>query len=276
MTRIFCSLLAVVALASPGAWAAQDPAGPPPATGPALGAEDLAKAVKTDTLSMPTPGELLAAIDKLGKPDWASAIRPPLSSAFTSRAQMALNLGGLIADGFIAVEARDAQQVKNIGRDIINLSKPLGVQQDILNRGKSLTDFAEHGQWDTLKEELEATQNEVKTAMAENKDEDLVSLVTLGGWIRGIDAMAGYVNAHYTPDGAKMLRQPAIAQFLTEHLNALPPRVQEDASVKRVRLGLSGIEPAVSFAGGTTPTPEAVHALATATGDLLKDLATKK
>ena len=38
---------------------------------------------------------------------------------------MALNLGGLIADGYIAVEAEDAQQVKNIGADIMALAKPL-------------------------------------------------------------------------------------------------------------------------------------------------------
>ena len=35
------------------------------------------------------------------------------------------------------MEAQDAQQVKNIGKDIVALAKPLGVQQDIINRGKS-------------------------------------------------------------------------------------------------------------------------------------------
>jgi hypothetical protein len=35
------------------------------------------------------------------------------------------NLGGLIADGFIAVEAKDGQQVKNIGSDIMKLGKAL-------------------------------------------------------------------------------------------------------------------------------------------------------
>ena len=39
--------------------------------------------------------------------------------------------------------------------------------------------FAETGHWDQLKEELEATQNEVKLSMAQAKDQDLVTLVTV-------------------------------------------------------------------------------------------------
>lgn len=285
MTRLSCSLTALLfGLASTGAFAAEEPASPTPAdnTPPPvpkiapLTAEELAEAAKVDAVSIPTPGELLAAISKLGKPDWASAARPPIGTSYSSRAQMALNIGGLIADGFIAVEAKDAQQVKNIGRDIIALAKPLNVQQDILNRGKSLTDFAEHGQWDVLKEELEATQNEVKTAMLENKDTDLITLVTLGGWIRGIDAMAGYVNQHYTADGAKLLRQPAIAHFLSERLNALPEKLREDGTVKKVRIGLTVLEAAVSFPSGSVPSQDSVRELSSGTDDLLKEVAKKR
>jgi hypothetical protein len=282
MTCPYRSLLAAFSLAGTGLFAAGEPAAPAPEAAPpipevpALTAAELSSAAKVDSVSIPTPGELMAAVSKLGKPDWSAAFRQPIGTVYSSRAQMALNIGSLIADGFIAVEAKDAQQVKNIGRDIIALAKPLNVQQDILNRGKSLTDFAEHGQWDTLKEELEATQNEVKAAMSGNKDTDLIALVTLGGWIRAIDAMAGYVNQHYTADGAKLLRQPAIARFLSERLNALPERLRDDATVRKARQGLTAIETAVSFPTATVPTQDAVRELATSTGDLLKELAKKR
>src|SRR5258708_1514583 len=107
MTRAFRTLLAALALASMG-WALPAEPPTPTTTAPILRAEELSAAVRLDALTIPTPGELLAAIDKLGKPDWASAIRPPISTTYSSRAQMALNIGGLIADGFIAVEAKDA------------------------------------------------------------------------------------------------------------------------------------------------------------------------
>lgn len=255
--------------------AAEKDAGPI-AVGPALTAEEVAGATRLDVFSIPTPGELMASIDKLGKPDWASAIRPPLNvTSFSARPQMALNLGTLIADGFIAVEAEDAQQVKNIGKDITQLAGALSFAQEILNRGKSLTNFAETGQWSALREELEATQNEVKAAMVQNKDSSLITLVTLGGWIRGMEAMSDYVSKHYTVEGAKLLRQPAVARYLVEQLKQLPEKVRDEASVRRAKAGLLTIEAAVTFPADAAPNKEAVAALAATTSELVKDIAAK-
>src|SRR5256886_17083658 len=93
---------------------------------PPLSQDQLAKAIKTDSLTIPTPGELFAALEKPGKPDWAGQYRTPIPTTYRNRAQIALNLGGLIADGFIAGEAQDSQQVKNIGNDIVNAGKGAG------------------------------------------------------------------------------------------------------------------------------------------------------
>src|SRR5438477_11353604 len=139
-----------------------------------LAPDQMAKAARTDAMTIPTPGELFAALQKPGKPNWTGAYRAPIPTSYKNRAQLALNLGGLIADGFIAVEAQDSQQVKNIGTDVIKLAKALGVSENVLSRGNSINEFAENSEWDVLHEELEATQNEVKTSMQTNRDQDLV------------------------------------------------------------------------------------------------------
>src|SRR6478736_2657047 len=72
-----------------------------------LPADQMAKAVKSDAISIPTPGELFAALEKPGKPNWVGQMRGPVATGYKNRAQIALNLGSLIADGFIAVEAKD-------------------------------------------------------------------------------------------------------------------------------------------------------------------------
>ena len=143
-----------------------------------LPAEQLDKAVRSDSISIPTPAELFAALEKSGKINWSSQYRGPIPMTYRNRAQIALNLGGLIADGFIAVEAKDGQHVKNIGSDIIKLAKALGVSESLLSRGNSINEFAENNEWDTLNEELEATQNEVKSSMQSHADQDLVILVS--------------------------------------------------------------------------------------------------
>src|SRR5213078_3181662 len=179
-----------------------------------LPADQLAKAVRSDSISIPTPGELFAALEKPGKTNWAGQYRSPMPVTYRNRAQIALNLGGLIADGFIAVEAKDSQQVKNIGSDIVKLAKALGVSEKLLSRGNSINDFAENNEWDTLQEELEATQNEVKSSMQSHADQDLVILVTLGGWIRGTQVVTGAIIKNYNESAAKVLREPALVHFM--------------------------------------------------------------
>src|SRR5258708_1495931 len=112
-----------------------------------LSAQEMAQAAKLDSFSVPTPGELLAALNKVGKPNWQAQYRPPIPTNFTSRPQIALNLGGLIADGYVAIEAEDSQQVKNTGKDIVTLAKTLGVSENVLRRGKSIEDFADNNEW---------------------------------------------------------------------------------------------------------------------------------
>src|SRR6478735_4954362 len=221
------NLLTGVALAGLSAWSL---AGDPPLT-----PEQLKGADRTDDFSIPTPGEFMAALNKIGKPDWSSKTGRSVPTSIPSRAQQALNLGTLIADGYVAVEAESKQEVRNVGRDIVEMAKPLGVREEIINRGKSLTEFAENGQWDVLREELEATQNEVKTKFAESADKDLITLITVGGWIRGTEVVAALVSSKYTEAGAKLLRQPGIVDFLAAKLDALPEKLRDDPAVKRCR-----------------------------------------
>lgn len=254
-------VVGLVLIGSAGALLAADPA--------PLGPEQLAKAARSDTLTIPTPGELFTALSKPGKPNWATQYRGPTSMAFSNRAQLALNLGGLVADGFIAVEAEDAQHVKNIGADIIKLAKALGVSENVLGRGKSINDFAENEEWDALQEELEATQNEVKTSMQSNRDQDYVILVSLGGWIRGTQVVSGLIAENYNPDAAKVLRQPALVTYIQSKVNDISPELQKEPLVRTVSERLSEIQKLVTFPGGGTPTAEEVRKVNEAVSSLM-------
>src|SRR6266436_5678422 len=214
---------------------------------PHLSRDQLAKAVRIESISIPTPGELFAALEKPGKPNWSGQFRGPLPTSYRNRAQIALNLGGLIADGFIAVEAQDSQQVKNIGTDIIKMAKALGVSENILSRGNSINEFAENSEWDALQEELEATQNEVKTSMQSHSDQDLVILVSIGGWIRGTQVVSASVIKNYDEQSAKVLRQPAVVSFIHTKINDISMDLRSEPLVKSVNEQLAGIEKLVAF-----------------------------
>ncbi len=239
---------------------------------PQLLADQMAKAVKNDSISIPTPGELFAALQKPGKPNWSGQFRGPLPTTYRNRAQIALNLGGLIADGFIAVEAQDGQQVKNIGTDIIKMAKALGVSENILSRGNSINEFAENSEWDALQEELEATQNEVKTSMQSHSDQDLVILVSLGGWIRGTQVVSAAVMQNYDERSAKVLRQPALVSFIRAKINDVSPGMRDDPLVKNVIDQLGGIEKLVSFPPSQAPSVDDVRKVNEAVGRVMEQI----
>ena len=242
----------------------------------ALSQDQLAKAIKIESLTIPTPGELFAALEKPGKPDWAGQYRTPIPVTYTNRAQIALNLGGLIADGFIAVEAQDSQQVKNIGTDIIKLAKSLGVSENVLSRGNSINEFAENSEWDVLHEELEATQNEVKASMQSHQDQDLVILVSLGGWIRGTQAVTASVIKNYDEQSGKVLRQPAVVSFIHSKINDISPELKGETLVKSVNEQLANIEKLVTFPMGKGPTLDEVKKLNAAVTKLMEEIQRKE
>ena len=237
--------------------------------------EQLAKAIKTDSMTIPTPGELFASLQKAGKPDWAGQYRTPIPVTYRNRAQIALNLGGLIADGFIAVEAQDSQQVKNIGTDIIKLAKALGVSENVLSRGNSISEFAENSEWDSLHEELEATQNEVKTSMQSHSDHDLVILVSLGGWIRGTQVVSASIIKNYDERSAKVLRQPAVINFIHSKMNEIAPELRNEPLVKAVNGQLTALEKLVAFQPGKSPTLEEVRKVNQAVSKLMEEIQNK-
>src|SRR5436190_1322633 len=239
-------------------------------------ADQLAKAASTDSISIPTPGELFAALEKSGKINWADQYRGPIPMTFRNRAQIALNLGGLIADGFIAVEAKDGQQVKNIGSDIFKLAKALGVSEKLLSRGNSINEFAENNEWDTLQEELEATQNEVKASMQSHSDQDLVILVTLGGWIRGTQVVTSTIVQSYDERSAKVLRQPALVHFMQSKINEISPELRNEPLVKDVSNELGKIEKLVSIPEGKTPDVEQVRKVNQAVGKMMEAIESKE
>jgi hypothetical protein len=272
---IRCTLVVSAALFCQSLWAEENAAESGKLSVPAvadLTKTEIDQAAKSDDLTLPMPGEFFAAIGKRNRPNWTLFYRTPLTMNYSNRAQIALNLGGLIADGYIAVEAQDGRQVKNIGKDIIALAKQLGVSQNVLGRGNSITDFAENNEWNALKEELEATQNDVRSAMSSMEDQDLVILVNLGGWVRGTEVVSSVVAQNYDPDDAKLLRQPAIIDYMMRQIDLLPQTLQDDSLIQELKKQLLAVREQVAYPIDHTPTAVEVVSLRTAISDMMPNI----
>lgn len=205
---------------------------------PPMSDQQRGEAVFLDAMSIPCPGEVFVALNKACRPNWATLVTPATAPVTTDRAQLALAVGVLAANGYIAVEAQDGQQVRNVGREIMSVAKALGVSQSLLGRGNSLMEFAGNNAWEALADELEATENEVKTTMVEQKDKDLVVLTSAAAWIRGMEIASGVVLGNDSMQGFESIRQPDLAAQLASQLGSLPPRLKGAPQVASAKAAL--------------------------------------
>ncbi|MFZ9932696.1 MAG: hypothetical protein ACO3G9_05805 [Chthoniobacterales bacterium] len=208
-----------------------------------------------EILTVPTPAEFFSALDKIAKPDWASFYREPIPTTYADRPLAAVNLGTLVADGYVAVEAQDGQQVKNTGKDIISLARALGVGEHVLARGKSISDFADRNDWSALKEELEATTNEVRLAMAAQRDEGLAALISAGAWIRALQVGSRAAELSGEAKADETLSQAELVAYLRKELEKLPEKSRQAPAVERVRGVLSDLEGRMKAGPGENDAP---------------------
>jgi hypothetical protein len=256
------------ALVASAGWACDAKEVPPPLT-----AEQIADATFVGGFSIPNAGELFAAFNKLGRQDWSSFFRKPPATPLFSRPQIALSIGVLIADGFLAAEAQDRQQVKNVSREVKLLTKSLGLEQDFVARNNSIADLADNKQWDALDEELEAVENELAAAMAGRGDDELIMLMTLGCWLRTLEIASSHLAANYSGDAAKILRQPAVCSYFSARLEALPAKSKTAPIITELHRSLPAVAGAICFPVDNPPSPEAVADLRTLTATLLNRIA---
>src|SRR5881398_2869003 len=171
---------------------------------------------------VPLPNEIFGALNKLSTVNWRAHVRSDKGPNFTERPRIALLLGAVIADGFIAVQAEDAETVKEIGQRVMTLAKGIGVGNSITPHAKAIIEAADKRNWDAVRQELDRTQNSVQQAMNEVHDEKLSQLVSLGGWLRGTEVLTSVVTKHFSADGAELLHQPDLLSYFQTRLQAMP------------------------------------------------------
>jgi hypothetical protein len=204
-----------------------------------LTVEEKKSAVFLETVSIPTTGEFFAAIAKESSPAWSDIPKTILPPPSASREQLALQLGFFIADGYLGTEAQDPQGVKNTAHDLFYLAKKLNLSQSIQARGQSISDFAKDGAWNSLQEELEATRNDIRLGMQEQKDTHLLVFLTAGIWIRGMDIASHLDAANLKPAVTALLVQPAIIAHLITRLSGMPEHTLSLSLTQKILQGLN-------------------------------------
>ena len=82
-------------------------------------AQDTAPASPVPAAALPqSPAELFATLSKDIRPQWRALFRQTIPRVAGDRFRTALALGAVCADCYLAAEARDAQQIRNLLTDM--------------------------------------------------------------------------------------------------------------------------------------------------------------
>ncbi len=158
-----------------------------------------------------------------------------------SRAQLAMTAGGVIADGFLAVAAEKQSRIESVGRTLLKLAKGLGVGEHITKHSRSILEKALQNQWSNVKTELVRAQADTEAGMLALKDEEIAHLVSLGGWLRGLEITATIVVEGYTPQRAGRLVQPELFDYYIERTNTLNPTLKKTRPIQIIEKNLKDI-----------------------------------
>lgn len=234
-----------------------------------LTADQMSDAIFIETVSTPTPGEFFLALGKQSQPNWSKLLRSTVPVATSDREQIALQLGMLVTDGFMAIEAQDGQSVKNTTRDILILAKKLNVSQQIVARGQSISDFADAAKWRELREELDAMQNDIRLSLLEQKDNPLVVLAAAGSWVRQMEMGANILASDEKTVSTELLTQPEVASRILSRVQNLPQSSKKSPIVQNLVAVLLTASSLMSETKSDIP-PSSLHSLASAMSGLSK------
>ena len=194
-----------------------------------------------DDVVVPVPSEVFSVLDKLGEPNWNQEIRKVDVPTTSDRTRLSLLFGYVVAEGFVAVQAEDKEAVKEAGRDVISLSKALGLSKSVLPHAQSILDAADKSDWKAIRREFDKTQNTVRSTMEEMNDIDLSQCVSLGGWLRGTAAVTSVVKKAFSADRAELLNQPMLVEHFQATIGHMPASTKEHDLIRSIGKGLTSV-----------------------------------
>lgn len=172
------------------------------------------------------------------------------------RADLAIELGFLIADGFLVVQAEQLDGVEDLAKDLTRYGKALGAGDRVNRHAAALLDSAKKKDVPEIKKELTATQHDVETELVSLRDADLAHLISLGGWIRALEVSTVAVDKQFSVERARQVMREDIADYYTESVAGLEPRISERPNYIAMRDVLAGLRAEMTLEDGKQPTKE--------------------
>ncbi len=177
--------------------------------------------VRTEDRFFPVPSfiDLFATLDYLQRADYDNVIPDVYNTKINDVYNAAFYLGTLTADAIIATKARNKTKLSNIAHAMIDYSKMIGINVEVLKLADELMLLIQQDQWDALQHSLDKYKVEIERSLYDTQQFDLMTLVQAGGWTEGLYCMTEFIMQNYKNDTTKILNQKGIIDNLVRNLD---------------------------------------------------------
>jgi hypothetical protein len=191
------------------------------------------------------------------------------------RSDLAIELGFLISDGFLMVQAGQLGNVEEMAKDLTRYGKALGAGDRVNRHAAGLLESAKKGDVAQLKIELASTQKDVEDELVALQDADLAHLISLGGWIRALEVSSVAVDRQFSPERARKVMRMDIAEYYAECIKGLEPKISARPNYQGIRNLLKDLTQKMDLDDDREPTPESMKEIRAISAKLV-ELALKR
>ncbi|MGC4014448.1 MAG: hypothetical protein QM755_08045 [Luteolibacter sp.] len=233
-------------------------------------------------VAMPTPLDKFLALTLLVKTkdiDWNgtfNAVAVDIDpDKFTDKEVLIPELLGIrIADGVMAIQAKDAEMLGKAASDIEKLADKLDEKID-LTRAKRVRTMANEGKWMDVFRELGFLQQDIMKKLEEKPNDPRSSLLMITGWIQGSRYSSKLISAHYSDASSNILREPLLVAALQAKVDKLPENVKSSPSVSKISSSLPRMKEIVNVGIDKPIAKKNVDELQTLATDCIKAIISK-
>jgi len=170
---------------------------------------------------LPQFADVFNAMSNLKNADFDKALADKPFATDNDVYKTSFALGSLTADAIVAVKARNKTKLTQIAQSMIDYSKLIGIDENILKLADELQNLIKTDKWADLEAALDKYKTDVESSLFESRQYELFTLMQLGGWTEGLNRISFLINANYDSEKSTLVDQKGILNSLISNMDKI-------------------------------------------------------
>jgi hypothetical protein len=192
--------------------------------------EHLREELGVNQFTAPSIRKIFGSLDLLGQLPYEKLKRDVPKSAPQERWRVAL-----------AAQSEKVDDLENIGRAVLRHAKVLAAGARVTEHAKAILENSATGDWKSLREDLAATQKDVEAEMVLLRDVEMAHLISIGGWLRGLEIASTTALDPFSAERAATLARKDLAEYFSATLADFDPALTKLPQIVAIRTGIDEI-----------------------------------